>query len=195
MKRKITALLFACCVTTLAAQSGQPQPPENYRPRIHFSPAEGWMSDPNGLVYYDGEYHLCYQHIPFDENGNLPWGEMYWGHAVSRDLLNWQHMPIALAPDSLGYIFSGCCVADLNNTSGLGTAADPPILAIFTYYDPVAAAQGRIETQSQGLAYSTDRDARGPNTPPIRFCRIPASPTSAIRISSGTNLPDNGSWC
>ena len=115
------------------------------------------MSDPNGLVYYDGEYHLCYQHIPFDENGNLPWGEMYWGHAVSRDLLNWQHMPIALAPDSLGYIFSGCCVADLNNTSGLGTAADPPILAIFTYYDPVAAAQGRIETQSQGLAYSTDR--------------------------------------
>ena len=60
MKRKITALLFACCVTTLAAQSGQPQPPENYRPRIHFSPAKGWMSDPNGLVYYDGEYHLCY---------------------------------------------------------------------------------------------------------------------------------------
>ena len=53
MKRKITALLFACCVTTLAAQSGQPQPPENYRPRIHFSPAKGWMSDPNGLVYYD----------------------------------------------------------------------------------------------------------------------------------------------
>ena len=157
MKRKITALLFACCVTTLAAQSGQPQPPENYRPKIHFSPAEGWMSDPNGLVYYDGEYHLCYQHIPVDEYGYLTWGEMYWGHAVSRDLLNWQHMPIALAPDSLGYIFSGCCVADLNNTSGLGTAADPPILAIFTYYDPVAAAQGRIETQSQGLAYSTDR--------------------------------------
>ena len=157
MKRKITALLFACCVTTLAAQSGQPQPPENYRPRIHFSPAKGWMSDPNGLVYYDGEYHLCYQHIQFDENGNLPWGGMHWGHAVSRDLLNWQHMPIALAPDSLGYIFSGCCVADLNNTSGLGTAADPPILAIFTYYDPVAAAQGRIETQSQGLAYSIDR--------------------------------------
>ena len=94
MKRKITALLFACCVTTLAAQSGQPQPPENYRPRIHFSPAEGWMSDPNGLVYYDGEYRLCYQHIPFDENGNLPWGEMYWGHAVSRDLLNWQHMRV-----------------------------------------------------------------------------------------------------
>ena len=157
--RSILLSLWLFGSTALSAQPGNTlsPSPEQFRPQIHFYPESGWMSDPNGLVYLDGEYHLCYQHIPFDENGNLPWGEMYWGHAVSRDLLNWQHMPIALSPDSLGYIFSGCCVADLHNTSGLGSPGQTPLLAIFTYYDPVAAAQGRIETQSQGMAYSLDK--------------------------------------
>ena len=157
MKKALLVVNVGLCALWMNAQGGTPQPAENYRPKIHFSPQAGWMSDPNGLVYMDGEYHLCYQHIPFAEDGTLHWGEMYWGHAVSRDLCHWQHLPIALSPDSLGYIFSGGSVADLHNTSGLGTAQQPPLLALFTYYDHEAARAGRIETQSQGLAYSTDR--------------------------------------
>ena len=162
MKTRILAALFILSAATAAGRpaAGSPESSgtEKYRPKIHFSPVTGWMSDPNGMVYYDGEYHLCYQHIPFDDPAHIPWGEMYWGHAVSRDLLNWEPLPIALAPDSLGYIFSGSAVADRHNTSGLGTKENPPLLAVFTYYDHVAAKEGRAaETQSQGLAYSTDR--------------------------------------
>lgn len=122
--------------------------PEKYRPLIHFSPAAGWMSDPNGLVYLDGEYHLCYQHITAGVAGTC------WGHAVSTDLLNWQHMPIAILPDSLGFIYSGCSVADLKNTSGLGTLENPPLLALFTYYNGNAKPDNN---QTQALAFSTDK--------------------------------------
>lgn len=120
---------------------------EAYRPRFHFSPQQGWMSDPNGLVYYKGEYHLFYQHR--FKGSALG---MYWGHSVSPDLLHWKHLPVALSPDSLGYIFSGSCVADLKNTSGLGTAKNPPLLAFFTYHKPDTKFP-----ESQALAYSTDK--------------------------------------
>ena len=115
---------------------------EPYRPQFHFSPAQAWMNDPNGLVYYAGEYHLFYQHNPDD----LVWGPMHWGHAVSPDLVNWQHLPIALEPDELGTIFSGSAVIDANNTAGFGKDA---MVAVFTHDD-----NGQ---QMQSLAYSNDQ--------------------------------------
>lgn len=126
---------------------------EQYRPQYHFSPESGWMNDPNGLVYYEGEYHLFYQYYP----DSIVWGPMHWGHAVSRDLIHWKHLPVALSPDSLGYIFSGSVVIDINNTSGFGSVEKPPMVAIFTYHDPVLEKSGSNTFQSQGIAFSLDK--------------------------------------
>ena len=126
---------------------------EPHRPIYHFTPPEQWMNDPNGMVYYDGEYHLFYQHYP-DSN---VWGPMHWGHAVTEDLVHWERLPIALYPDSLGYIFSGSAVIDANNTSGLGTADNPAMVAIYTYHDAEKAETDAIDYQTQGIAFSTDR--------------------------------------
>jgi fructan beta-fructosidase len=126
---------------------------EKYRPEYHFTPSTGWMNDPNGLIYLDGEYHLFYQFYP----DSTVWGPMHWGHAISKDLLHWENLPIALAPDSLGYIFSGSAVLDSENSSGLGTIANPPLVAIFTYHDMVAERIGSLEYQSQAIAYSLDK--------------------------------------
>jgi fructan beta-fructosidase len=128
-------------------------PVEQHRPHYHFTPVKGWMNDPNGLVYYKGEYHLFYQHYP----DSTVWGPMHWGHAVSRDLLHWDHLPIALYPDSLGMIFSGSAVMDSNNTSGLGTPEKPPLIAVYTYHNPSREKQGRTDFQYQGLAFSVDK--------------------------------------
>nr|WP_157494018.1 glycoside hydrolase family 32 protein [Fulvivirga imtechensis] len=126
---------------------------EKYRPQFHFSPEEKWMNDPNGMVYFDGEYHLFYQYYP----DSTVWGPMHWGHAISTDLVHWEHLPIALYPDSLGYIFSGSAVYDSLNTSGLGTNENPPLVAIYTYHDAVLEKEGSDIYQTQGIAYSTDR--------------------------------------
>jgi fructan beta-fructosidase len=115
---------------------------ESYRPQFHFTPPSQWMNDPNGLVYYAGEYHIFYQYNPED----TIWGPMHWGHAVSRDLINWQHLPVALYPDENGTIFSGSAVVDWRNTAGFGNEA---LVAVFTHDQ-----NGR---QSQSLAYSTDK--------------------------------------
>jgi fructan beta-fructosidase len=125
---------------------------EPHRPQFHFSPPAMWMNDPNGLVHYDGEYHLFYQYYPED----TVWGPMHWGHAVSRDLVRWEHLPVALHPDELGYIFSGSAVVDWNDTSGFGTGGAPPLVAIFTYHDPIRGEAGTNDHETQGIAYSTD---------------------------------------
>jgi fructan beta-fructosidase len=126
---------------------------EQHRPQFHFSPPQQWMNDPNGMVYYGGEYHLFYQYYP-DSN---VWGPMHWGHAVSKDLVHWQHLPVALYPDSLGYIFSGSAIIDWKNTSGWQTGQDPPLVAIFTQHSETLAKMGRSDFQIQSIAYSNDR--------------------------------------
>ncbi len=126
---------------------------EQYRPQFHFSPEKNWMNDPNGMVFFDGEYHLFYQHYP---GGNV-WGPMHWGHAVSTDLVTWKHLPIALYPDSLGMIFSGSAVIDNNNTSGFGTPEKPAMVAIFTQHLMEGEKAGKHDFQTQGIAYSLDR--------------------------------------
>lgn len=113
---------------------------EKYRPIYHFSPQYGWMNDPNGLVYNNGEYQIYYQHNPYGSR----WANMHWGHAVSKDLVKWEYQPDAIAPDSLGAIFSGSAVVDKSNTAGFGENA---IVAIYT-------SAGDMQTQS--IAYSKD---------------------------------------
>ena len=125
---------------------------EQYRPQFHFSPKTSWMNDPNGMIYYKGVYHLFFQYYP----DSTVWGPMHWGHATSKNLIHWQEQPVALYPDSLGYIFSGSAVLDRNNTSGFGKNGKAPLVAIFTHHDPVAAKEGKIDYQVQSLAYSLD---------------------------------------
>ena len=118
----------------------------DYRPKIHFSPEKGWMNDPNGMVYVDGVYHFFYQKYPYDTS----WGPMHWGHATSRDLIHWEHQPIALYPDELGFIFSGSAVYDTQNSSEYGTNENPPIIAIYTSHHKDGLEQ-------QSIAYSNDK--------------------------------------
>jgi fructan beta-fructosidase len=125
---------------------------ELHRPQLHFTPKSHWMNDPNGMVYHNGEYHLFYQHYP----GGNKWGPMHWGHAVSKDLVRWEHLPIALYPDSLGYIFSGSAVVDQNNTSGFGSVQNPPLVAVYTYHSAEKEKAGEEDYQYQGIAFSID---------------------------------------
>ena len=121
---------------------------ELHRPQFHFSPEKNWMNDPNGLVYYDGEYHLFYQHNPF---GN-EWGFMHWGHAVSKDLVRWEHLPIALYPDNDSKdkdsctAYSGSALVDHNNLTGLQKGEEKTILLFYT-----------SRKCGQRLAYSNDK--------------------------------------
>lgn len=120
---------------------------ERYRPQYHFTPATNWMNDPNGMVYYDGEYHLFYQYNPF----GAKWGHMSWGHAVSPDLVHWQHLPVAIPEVDSVMAFSGSAVVDWQNTSGFGRGGRPPLVAVYTGH------RTDRKSQSQYLAYSNDR--------------------------------------
>jgi fructan beta-fructosidase len=142
------------CLVGLLAFRCEAQKPyhEMYRPQVHFSPKEKWTNDPNGMVYYKGVYHLFFQYYP----DSTVWGPMHWGHATSNDLIHWDQKPIALYPDSLGYIFSGSAVVDYNNTSGLGKNGQVPLVAIFTHHDPKGEKADRNDFQNQSLAYSLD---------------------------------------
>ena len=146
-KITILPLLYLISITAWSQPAA-----EKYRPLFHFSPRQHWMNDPNGLVYFQGTYHMFYQYYP----GGTTWGPMHWGHATSKDLVTWQHQPVALYPDSLGYIFSGSVVVDTDNTSGLAGKGETPLVAIFTHHNPDKEKAGRIDYQNQSLAYSLD---------------------------------------
>jgi fructan beta-fructosidase len=160
-------ILLSLCITI--KQNGElfnlVESTELYRPQFHFSPETGWMNDPNGLVYYEGEYHLFYQYTPSENS--IP-GSKYWGHAVSNDLVYWEHLPVALSPDSLGDIFSGSAVVDWQNTSGLQTGDESVLVAIFTH-----SGNG---LQQQSIAYSNDRGRTW-----IKYSQNPVIPNPGLK--------------
>lgn len=147
----LCALALAAAATGTAAGHGGGGPTSGYdepfRPQFHFTPAQNWMNDPNGLIFYKGEYHLFFQHNP----SGATWGNMSWGHAVSRDLVTWEELPVAIPDAENEYIFSGTAVLDRHNTTGFGTKRNPPMVAVYTSATKVCC------NQSQALAYSLDR--------------------------------------
>jgi len=148
-RRMLCTIALLAPLVTLHAQKLYNEP---YRPQVHFSPLTSWMNDPNGLVYIDHMYHMFFQYFP----DSTIWGPMHWGHAVSKDLLHWKQEGIALYPDGLGYIFSGSVVIDSSNSSGFGTKAKKPMVAIFTQHDPAGEKAGTFFFQNQSIAYSLD---------------------------------------
>src|ERR1700722_16738217 len=147
---KLTSLLLACALAFPALFAGaQVQGYEQpYRPQLHFSPREHWTNDPNGLVYFHGEYHLFYQFNPF----GAEWGHMSWGHAVSRDLLHWRELPVAI-PESNGEMaFTGSVVVDRENTSGFCAPGAECLVSVYT--GSRSTSEGTRQTQN--LAYSRD---------------------------------------
>lgn len=136
---------------------------EPYRPQFHFTPEKNWMNDPNGLVYLDGEYHLFFQHNPQGDE----WGFMHWGHAVSKDLVHWQHLPVAINPDSSSVdkehctAWSGSAIIDKKNLLGLQQGDTPVMVVFYTSKDC-----------GQRIAYSTDKGrtwGKYKNNPVIPF--------------------------
>lgn len=113
---------------------------EKYRPAYHHTPLYGWMNDPNGMFYKDGEWHLYYQWNPYGSK----WQNLSWGHSSSKDLVNWKHHPVAIEPNGLGMVFSGSCAIDAENSAGFGKDA---VVALYTSADA---------SQIQSLAYSKD---------------------------------------
>jgi fructan beta-fructosidase len=140
----VAAALFATVVGAVAQS-------EPFRPRFHFTPKINWTNDPNGLVYFDGEYHLFFQYNPFGDG----WGHMSWGHAVSPDLVHWKELPVALAEEDGIMIFTGSTVVDDGNSSGFCLGGKPCLVAVYTGHRGKTEALPRLETQN--IAYSNDR--------------------------------------
>ena len=124
---------------------------ESFRPQFHFSAKANWLNDPNGMVFYKGEYHLFFQHNP----SGISWGNMTWGHAVSKDMVHWQQMANAIEPDALGTIFSGSAVVDWNNTAGFQKGAEKTLVALYTAAGGTSPAS-KEQPFTQCMAYSTD---------------------------------------
>ena len=154
-RRQFTELAAAAAAfpeLTRAQTASAPLYREKYRPQFHFTAKKGWHNDPNGLVFYQGEYHLFFQHNPFD----IKWGNMTWGHAVSPDLVHWTQLANAVEPDRMGTIFSGSAVVDWENTASFEKGPEKTLVAIYT-------AAGGTSPESNGqpytqcIAYSNDR--------------------------------------
>ncbi|THV98498.1 concanavalin A-like lectin/glucanase [Aureobasidium pullulans] len=155
----LQAIAFMLGLSQLASAQSYNEP---YRPQFHFSPKKGWMNDPNGLLYYNGVYHMYYQYNP----GGNTWGNISWGHATSRDLTKWEEQPVALLARGYGknvteMFFSGSAVADTQNTSGFGKKGKVPFVAMYTSVHPYAeklpsGKTVRPNQQSQSIAYSLD---------------------------------------
>ena len=139
----LLAATLALFSQTIFSQTAPYQEP--FRPQFHFSPARNWTNDPNGLVYFEGEYHLFFQFNPFGDR----WGHMSWGHAVSSDLVRWRELPVAIPEEHGVMIFTGSTVADLHNSSGFCTGGKPCLVAIYTGH--------KTGSQTQNLAFSNDR--------------------------------------
>lgn len=139
----VIMLVAACGLAVVPARAEQQSYREPFRPQFHFTPERNWMNDPNGMVFHDGKYHLFYQYNPRGDK----WGHMSWAHAVSRDLVRWEHLPLALPEDGDIMAFSGSAVVDTKNTAGFGQDA---LVAIYTGHNEKA------KRQDQRLAYSTD---------------------------------------
>jgi len=129
---------------------------EPLRPQFHFSSKRGWLNDPNGLVYYDGEWHLYYQHNPFGWDHSRNDYNKTWGHAVSTDLVHWKELPGVIHPDHLGSIYSGSAIVDEHNTTGFQTGDEKPIVAVYTSAG-TRNPWSYGKPFSQSIAYSNDR--------------------------------------
>jgi fructan beta-fructosidase len=152
MRKSFVPLLLLLTLAITAFAQEKDFMKDKHRPQFHFSPKRFWMNDPNGMIYYNGTYHMFFQYYP----EKTVWGPMHWGHATSKDMIRWQEQPIALYPDSLGYIFSGSAVIDFNNTSGFGKNGKPPMVAIFTHHNAPLEKLKQNNHQYQSLAYSLD---------------------------------------
>jgi fructan beta-fructosidase len=150
IRRSLTTAICVASMLLMSHSSSQTlqqdisQETEYYRPVFHFSAEKNWINDPDGLVFFRSEYHLFYQYNPLGD----VWGHMTWGHAVSRDLVSWRQLPVALPEENGTMIFSGSAVVDWKNTSGFGKHGIPPLVAIYTGDHP--------GLQNQNIAYSTD---------------------------------------
>ena len=174
---------------------------EPYRPLYHFTPPAHWMNDPNGLVYFDGEYHLFYQYNPD--------GKLYWGHAVSTDLVRWVHLPVALSPDDAGVVFSGSAVVDQHDVTGF-FGGEPGLAALWTRHGELPPPGG---PEAQCLSFSHDRGRTwtafdgnpvvpNPGTPDFRDPKVSwheASGRWVMALAVGQHIefhvsPDLKSW-
>jgi sucrose-6-phosphate hydrolase SacC (GH32 family) len=139
--------LYLLLLMTASIVSGYYDEPN--RPQFHFTAEQNWLNDPNGLTFYDGEYHMFYQHNPTGHE----WGNMHWGHAISPDLVHWEHLPIAVGPDvNIGTMeaWSGSALIDYENRSGFGDGVTPPMVL---FYSEVEWPEARRNS----LVYSLDR--------------------------------------
>lgn len=123
---------------------------EEFRPQLHYTTRRGWTNDPNGMVYHNGEYHLFYQHNPYETD----WGNMTWNHAVSNDLVHWEELKLALLPDKFGTMFSGSAVIDYHNTAGFNKGDSTAMLVMYT---ADLRKNGEELGQQQCIAYSLDK--------------------------------------
>ena len=189
-RERLNSIVAACLAAALGAYGSsalagaqKTSHLEPWRPQLSFSPAKNWMNDPNGLVYYAGDYHLFFQYNPSGNN----WGNISWGHAVSKDLVHWTELPVALPVelDQNGnptqMFFSGSAVVDFNNTSGFGTTSNPAMVAIFTSFYPqtLTLPNGQVVqagTQAQSIAYSLDHGSTWTKYPGNPVIPLPPAP-------------------